>query len=69
MGRLILFFQSNFQLSSHRNYNTCNKDNFRLLKVRPNWGKHAIKEFNDVEPSIREVKSSHIFKTNLRTLI
>ena len=39
-----------------------------------NWGKqrfvyHAIKEFNDLEPSIREVKLSLIFKTSLKTPI
>ena len=64
MVRLILIFQSKLN-------NTRNNDNFHLPKVRTNWGKqrfvyHAIKEFNDLEPSIGEVKSSHIFKTNLK---
>ena len=55
--------------SSHHTYNTRNKDNFHYPKVRPNWYKqrfvfHAIREYNDLEPSIRRVKCSHIFKTS-----
>ena len=54
--------------SSHHNFNTRNKDNFHLPMVSTNWGKqrfvyHVIKEFNYLEASIREVKSSHLIKT------
>ena len=50
-------------------YNTRNKNNLRLPKVKRNWGKqrlayHAAKDWNTLESKVKSCKTIKEFKSN-----
>ena len=51
-------------------HNTCNKDNFRLPRVKRNWGKqrtqnHAVSDFNSLSQTIKDSRNVNSFKRNV----
>ena len=60
--------------SDVHSYNTKKKDNFRLPVVGRNYGKQrllyqSLNEWNNLDKSLRDVKSLLIFKQIVKTLI
>lgn len=53
----------------HR-HNTRNKGNFRLPRVKRNWGKqrtqyHAVSDFNSLSQTIKDSRNVNSFKRNV----